>query len=91
MVNGHHHPSADPPDGHLGILLSIATQVGELRSDVRNLTGRLDRMEGRPSVPRRPLSDWLTLIGGACLVAAAAAGKITWDQALPSLLGIAGR
>lgn len=87
-MNGRSWPGLQAPD-HTAILVRLSEQMGEVRSDVRHL--REDVAELRQSRSPRPLSDWMTLGLGIALVAAAAAGKVTWAEALPSLTGLVGR
>ena len=79
-MNGSPYPSL-PPDP-TPILVHIAGKVGKIEAKVEAIEKRLDR--------RRPLSDYLTPAIGAVILAAAAAGKITWQEALPSILGLVG-
>lgn len=71
-----------PPDP-TPILVHIAGKVGKIEAKVEAIEKRMDRQ-------RRPLSDYLTPAIGAVILAAAAAGKITWQEALPSILGLVG-
>lgn len=82
MLHNGHRGLVPPPD-HTAILISFALRLGRIE-------GRLDRMDGQQYKPP-PNRDWLTLVVGLAIVAAAAAGKITWADALPSLLGFVGR
>jgi len=80
-MNG--HPGPVSPADHTSILIGFALRLGRLE-------GRVERMEARRDTPP-PARDWLTIVVGAGILAAAAAGKITWADALPSLLGFVGR
>lgn len=81
-MNGHHGPVPGPD--HTSILVAIASRLGRVEQKVDDLARRIDAR-------RVPLSDWVTL--GMCSLAlgALAAGKITWAEALPTVLGIVGR
>lgn len=78
--NGHpaYHPSDPTP-----ILVHIAGKVGKIEAKVEAIEKRMDRRQ-------RPLSEYITPAIGAVILAAAAAGKITWSDALPSILGLVG-
>lgn len=75
QVNGHHGPV--PPPDHTSILIGLALRVG--------------RLEGVVFQKQAPSRDWLTLAAAIAILGSAAAGKITWSDALPSILGLAGR
>ena len=77
-INGHRGPV--PPPDHTSILISFALRIGRLEGAVFN----------RPEPPRQQL-DWVTYIVGAVLLGAATFGKITWQEALPSVLGLLGK
>lgn len=76
-MNGHHGPV--PPPDHTSILIGLALRVGRLEGAV---------FKGRNQPPQR---DWLTLIVGLGILGSAAAGKVAWSDALPSLLGLVAR
>lgn len=77
-----------PPQGHTSILVDISGQIGEIRADVRDVKRRVATLEGRP---RRPLAEYIPLIAMALWLAAATAGRVTWAEALPGILGLGGR
>lgn len=79
-MNGSPRPTPSDPTP---ILVRIAAKVGRIEAKVEAIEKRLDK-------PQRPLSDYLTPAIGAIILGAAAAGKITWAEALPSLLGLVG-
>ena len=85
-MNGHSHP-AGAPDPTPILVQQIAEMRGEVRAEFRHINRRLDHI----SRPRRPLTEYITPAIGAIILAVAAAGKITWQEALPSLLGLVGR
>ncbi len=85
-LNGRRGP-VQPPD-HTSILVHIAGQVGEIRADVREVKRRVAKIEDGKE---RPFSDYLPMLTGAVILAAAAAGKVSWQEALPSVLGLFGR
>ena len=84
IFNGHH---TGPGPDHTSILVHIAGQVGEIKADVREVKRRVSKIEQR----KRVVQDYTTPLIGAVILAAATAGKITWNDALPSLLGLVAR
>lgn len=88
-MNGRSWPTSQPPD-HTSILVQIAGDVGEIRAEVREVNKRVAKLEERKP-DRRPLSEYIPPALGLIILAAAAAGKVTWQEALPSILGLAGR
>jgi len=85
-----------PPD-HTSILVQMAGDVGEIKgvvkhfeNDFREVKTRITRLEDRKP-PSRPLSEYIPPALGLIILAAAAAGKVTWADALPSILGLVGR
>ena len=79
--NGHH--SAPPPD-HTSILVGIASRLGRVEQKVDDLGRRI-------SSRRLPLSELVGPVLMAIVGGAAMAGKITWAEALPTMLGIVGK
>jgi len=94
QINGHHHKSVPPPDRTTEILVDLSGRIGRVEG-VANLTAqavhRIERHLHSPQVTSQPPRDWLTLIVGIGILASAAAGKVTWSEALPSLLGLVAR
>jgi hypothetical protein len=84
QFNGRH---TEPGPDHTSILVHIAGQVGEVRADVKEVKRRVTKLEAR----KIAVKDYSVPILGALLLAAATAGKITWADALPSLLGLVAR
>lgn len=84
--NGHRTGWVPPPD-HTSILVTISGQVGEVRADVKEIKRRVTKLESRKTA----VTDYSAPILGALILAAATAGKITWSDALPSLLGLVAR
>ena len=78
-----------PPD-HTSILVQMAGDVGEIKGEVRQINHRVAKLEDRKP-PSRPLSEYIPPALGLIILAAAAAGKVTWQEALPSILGLVGR
>lgn len=79
-MNGSRYHLPDPTP----ILVHIAGKVGKIEAKVEAIEKHIDRKQ------RRPLSDYMAPAIGAVILAAAAAGKITWQEALPSILGLVG-
>ena len=77
QMNGHHHGQVPPPD-HTSIMVGFALRIGRLEGAVF-------------SARKHPQKDWATLGVGLAILASAAAGKVTWSDALPSLLGLVAR
>lgn len=91
QMNGHHAQPYSPD--HTTILIHLSAQVGRIEArqewvieDIREL-----RAEVRRPMPRRPLAEYVTPIIALVILASAAAGKISWAEALPSFLGLVGR
>jgi len=80
QVNGHHGPV--PPPDHTSILFTIASTLGRLDA-------KMDVMMA--SKRSTVLQDIGPYIAGMVILGSAAAGKVTWSEALPSLLGLVGR
>jgi hypothetical protein len=78
-----------PPD-HTSILVQMAGDVGEIKGEVRQINQRVAKLEDRKP-PSRPLSEYIPPALGLIILAAATAGKVTWADALPSILGLVGR
>ncbi len=77
-MNGRSSPLAPPADPHTAILV--------------NHEGRIAKLEARseqPS-PRRAQVDWTSVIIAAGILGAAAAGKVAWADALPSITKLVG-
>lgn len=89
-MNGRFTPTAPPPD-HTAILVQMSGQIGEVRSDVKAIKERQQAIEKKVEnlKPTKP-TDWITVLIGGSILAAAAAGKITWAEALPSLTKLVG-
>lgn len=79
-MNGHHGPVL-PPD-HTSIMFTIASTLGRLDAKMDLLLA-----SKRSTV----LQDMGPYVAGMVILASAAAGKVTWSEALPSLLGLVGR
>lgn len=82
-MNGHHHGQVPPVD-HTSILVAIASRLGRVEQKVDDLASRID---GR----RIPYSEMMGPVLLAVTVGAALFGKISWHEALPTMLGIVGR
>lgn len=80
-MNGHH---VVPPPDHTSILVAIASRLGRVEQKVDDLARRIDSR-------RLPLSEFLGPLVLSIVAGAAMAGKITWAEALPTMLGIVGR
>ena len=78
-MNGHHGPV--PPADHTSILIGFALRIGRLEGAV------FDRRQDQK--PRQ--QDLMAYVIGAVILAAAAFGKVTWSEALPSVLGLFGK
>ncbi len=81
-MNGHRGPV--PPPDHTSILVHIASRLGRVEQKVDDLARRIDSR-------RLPLSEFLGPLVLSIVAGAAMAGKITWAEALPTMLGIVGR
>lgn len=93
-MNGHNGPPI-PVDTTV-ILYNIASDIGEMKSDVKHIKIRqaeiiVDVTELKKKPERRPLAQYLPAAVGLIILAAASAGKVGWSQALPSLLGLVGK
>lgn len=92
-MNGRRSPTIHPPDT-TAILVEMSGQIGEIRGDVKAIKDRQRHIErtlteqGRSS-SRQPL-DWVSILVAAGILAAAAAGKVTWADALPSVTKLVG-
>lgn len=93
LMNGSPHPLLHQAVDHTPILVHIASRVGRIEArqtglveDIREIKADVSKLQR----PRRPLAEYITPAIGAAILAAAAAGKITWAEALPSLLGLVG-
>lgn len=73
-MNGRSSPFAPPADPHTAILV--------------NHEGRIAKLEAKSdSKPRLHIQvEWTSVIIAAGILAAAAAGKIAWADALPSIV-----
>ena len=85
QMNGHHHGQV-PPD-HTSILVGIASRLGRVEAKVDGLHITVSRLERG----RKTIQDYSTPLIGAAILASAMFGKITWNDALPSLLGLVAR
>jgi hypothetical protein len=83
-MNG--HPTEPRPD-HTSILVGIASRLGRVEAKVDGLHITVSRLERG----RKTLQDYSTPLIGAAILASAMAGKVTWSDALPSLLGLVAR
>jgi hypothetical protein len=81
QVNGHHGPV--PPPDHTSILIGFALRIGRLEGAVFN------RQQEQPPLP--PRNELMAYVIGAVILGAATFGKITWADALPSVLGLFGK
>ncbi len=81
-MNGHHGPVPGPD--HTSILVGIASRLGRVEQKVDDLARRID---GR----RMPYAEWVAPVLCSLVLGAAAAGKVTWAEALPTVLGIVGK
>jgi hypothetical protein len=88
-MNGHRGPV--PPPDHTSILVDMSGRIGRLEGAVTYTAKAVDRIERRLHSPPAPTRDWLHYLLGALILGSAAAGKVTWQDALPSLLGLFGR
>jgi hypothetical protein len=83
-MNGHH---MEPQPDHTSILVGIASRLGRVEAKVDGLHITVSRLERG----RKTLQDYSTPLIGAAILASAMAGKVTWSDALPSLLGLVAR
>lgn len=81
QMNGHR---VVPPPDHTSILVAIASRLGRVEQKVDDLARRIDSRH-------RHLSDWFGPVVCSLVLGAAAAGKITWSEALPTVLGLVGK
>lgn len=90
-MNGHHGPVPGPD--HTSILVDMSGRLGRIEGGMVHMFRAVTRIEGRMDQPPTPTPrrDWLTLAIGMVILASAAAGKVAWSDALPSLLGLVGR
>lgn len=92
-MNGRSTPFAPHADT-TAILVQMSGQIGEIKGDVKAIRERQRHIEkivteqGRSS-SRQPL-DWVSILVAASILAAAAAGKVTWADALPSVTKLVG-
>lgn len=83
----------------LGILVERSTHtlhtVGRIEHRQRQIQDEVHEVKTRVSVlesiPTRTLNvDWPSLLIACCLLAAAAAGKVAWNDVLPSIFKLGG-
>lgn len=91
--NGNH---SWPPHDSTSILIWIASKIGHIEADVMHIKARQAEIKSdvenlRRPPDRRPLTDYIVPATGLVILASAAAGKVTWSEALPSLLGLVGK
>lgn len=90
-INGRSTPTAPQPD-HTAILVHMSGQLGEVRADVKAIKQRQQEIEQTVKELRPKTSiDWPAVAVAAALLGAAAAGKVTWAEALPSITQLVGR
>lgn len=89
--NGTSHPQFTTSD-HTGILISIASDVGELKAEqrhhhqrLRSIESKVDKHIARTSRRSMHRGDWLQIAIGGCGLLLAARGQIPWDQAIKIL------
>lgn len=78
QMNGHRMV---PPPDHTSILIGFALRIGRLEGAV---------FQKGPE-PQKDQPVWLHYVVGAFILGSAAAGKVSWQEALPSVLGLFGR
>ena len=89
QINGHHGPVPGPD--HTSILVDMSGRIGRLEGAVSHTARAVHRIERRLDRPRIPLSEMAGPVVLAITVGAALFGKISWHEALPTMLGIVGR
>lgn len=88
-MNGHHGPV--PPADHTSILVAMSGRIGRLEGGVVHISQAVTRIERRLDTPRLPLSEMMGPIVLAITVGATLFGKISWPDALPTMLGLVGK
>jgi hypothetical protein len=88
-MNGHRGPV--PAPDHTSILVDMSGRIGRLEGAVTYTAKAVDRIERRLDRHRIPLSEMMGPIVLAITVGAAVFGKISWPDALPTMLGLVGK
>jgi hypothetical protein len=64
------------------LLVQIAMDTGEIKSEVRNLSRRVERLERAPRLTWADIQPW---VYGATILALGLAGKVDWSDLLRTL------